>query len=272
MFSFLRRLTRTSEPGAHTIAPEHWLRLEERLPALDFLDEMEKERLRALALAFIEEKEYTGGNDCPVTDDMRLSIALTACLPILNLGLTWYDDWVGIIVYPGDFVVPRRMLDESGVLHEYDDVLAGQAWQGGPVVLSWIEEETPGVNVMLHEFAHKLDMREVGEANGLPPLHPDMDRHAWTQAMKTAYQDFRRQVRHAEARGLETELDPYAAESPGEFFAVMSEAFFETPLLLKEQYPEVYGQLQRFYRQDPAAREQRMMNSEDEHERVIAPL
>ncbi|MDD5296422.1 MAG: zinc-dependent peptidase [Rhodocyclaceae bacterium] len=255
MFSFLQRWRHPSAQATPEISPERWLRLEERLPALDFLMPEELEKLRGLALAFLAEKEFTGGPDFQVTDDMRLTIALTACLPILNLGLDWYGDWVGIIVYPGDFVVPRRTFDAAGVLHEYDDVLAGQAWQGGPVVLSWLEEETPGVNVMLHEFAHKLDMREGEEANGLPPLHPDMSRHAWTAAFRHAFEDFRRRVRHAEFRGLETELDPYGAESPGEFFAVMSEAFFETPLLLREHYPDVYEQFRLFYRQDPAPRE-----------------
>jgi len=262
MFSFLRRWCQPTDSANLEIPPEHWRRLEERLPALDFLTPIELARLRTLALAFLEEKEFSGGQDFQVTDDMRLSIALTACLPILNLGLDWYSDWVGIIVYPGDFVVPRRMVDAAGVLHEYDDVLAGQAWQGGPVVLSWLDEATPGVNVMLHEFSHKLDMHGDGTANGLPPLPPDMSLHAWANAFRHAFEDFRRRVRHAEFRGREMELDPYGAESPGEFFAVMSEAFFETPLLLKEQYPDVYEQFRLFYRQDPAPREEALILSE----------
>ncbi len=262
MFSFLRRRSPEPDKAATVISPEHWRRLEQRLPALDFLLPEELERLRALALEFLSAKEFTGGPDFQVTDDMRLTIALTACLPILNLGLSWYEGWVGIIVYPGDFVVPRQTLDAAGVMHEFEDVLAGQAWQGGPVVLSWMEEETPGVNVMLHEFAHKLDMKEGGEANGLPPLHADMSRRAWSAALGQAFEDFRRQVKHAEYRGMETELDPYGAESPGEFFAVMSEAFFETPLVLREHYPEVYEQFRLFYRQDPAPREEALMEAQ----------
>ena len=256
MFSLFRNWRHPAETRSATaIEPALWQAVEERLPALDMLDEDERHRLRDLALEFLAAKEFTGGGDFELTDEVRLGVALTACLPILNLGLDWFDGWVGVIVYPGDFVIPRQRTDASGVLHEYADVVAGEAWQGGPVVVSWFDEPTPGVNAILHEFAHKLDMRNGGDANGLPPLHADMDRQVWVQVFSTAFKDFRRRVRHAEYRGEETELDPYAAESPAEFFAVMSEAFFETPLLLQEQYPDVYVALKSFYRQDPAPRE-----------------
>ena len=101
---------------------------------------------------------------------MLLEIALQACVPVLNLGLDWYDDWVGVVVYPGDFVVPRRVTDDAGVVHEYEDTLVGEAWEGGPVLLSWQPESlaADGINVVIHEFAHKLDMRN-GEPDGLRP-------------------------------------------------------------------------------------------------------
>ena len=256
MFSLFRKWGRhEARPSTDDVSPDLWRTVEARLPALDMLNEEERQRLRELALDFLNAKEFTGGGDFDVTDEVRLGVALTACLLILNLGLDWFDGWVGIIVYPGDFVVPRQRTDASGVLHEYQDVLAGEAWQGGPVVVSWFDEPPPGVNATLHEFAHKLDMKNGGMADGLPPLHPDMERHAWVETFGAAFADFRQRVRRAEWRGQETELDPYGAESPAEFFAVMSEAFFETPLLLQEQYPGVYAQLSRFYRQDPAPRE-----------------
>lgn len=254
MFSLFRKL-QSPAPERPAVTAEAWETVEAGLPALDMLNPEEKQRLRELALDFLQTKEFAGGSDFELTDSIQLGIALTACLPILNLGLDWYEGWVGVIVYPGDFVVPRRITDESGVLHEYEDVVAGEAWQGGPVVLSWFDEPTPGINAILHEFAHKLDMKNGGEADGLPPLHEGMSRRTWAEVFGAAFKDFRQKVHRADWRGEETELDPYGAESPAEFFAVMTEAFFETPLLLQEQYSQVYEQMRLFYRQDPAPRE-----------------
>ena len=141
-------------------------------------------------------------------------------------------------------------MDEHGVTHEWEDDLAGEAFPGGPVVLSWDAlAHDPAMNVVIHEFAHKLDMAN-GAADGMPPLHAGMDRHAWREAFRLAYEGFCDAV----DRSRETWLDPYAAEAPGEFFAVVSEAFFEAPNETRRRYPEVYEQLRQFYRQDPAAR------------------
>jgi len=145
-------------------------------------------------------------------------------------------------------VIPRRVIDEDGVVHEYDDEVMGEAWYGGPVLISWFDqaEDAEGINVVIHEFAHKLDMKS-GDADGLPPLHAGMSRRRWIDVMSAAFGDFRRRV----DAGEDTPLDPYGAEMPNEFFAVTSEAFFETPELLRSEYPEVYAQLRDFYRQDP---------------------
>jgi Mlc titration factor MtfA (ptsG expression regulator) len=178
---------------------------------------------------------------------MRVSIAAQACLPILELGLDWYAGFTGIVVYPGDFRVRRAETDEHGVVHEWDDDLAGEAMPGGPVVLSWdATANDPQINVVIHEFAHKLDMLN-GAADGLPPLHPGMDRAAWSAAFAEAYEGFC----DALERGKDTWLDPYAAEHPSEFFAVISEAFFKQPAETRRRYPAVYDQLKLFYRQDP---------------------
>ncbi|HTY98709.1 MAG TPA: zinc-dependent peptidase, partial [Rhodocyclaceae bacterium] len=127
-----------------------------------------------------------------------------------------------------------------------------EAWEGGPVVLSWFDDpaEAGGVNTVIHELAHKLDMTN-GAVDGLPRLHADMSRRDWLAAFEAAYADFCRQVDEADRRGRDTELDPYGSESPAEFFAVMSEAFFQTPRLLRRHYPAVYDQLRQFYRQQP---------------------
>jgi Mlc titration factor MtfA (ptsG expression regulator) len=144
-------------------------------------------------------------------------------------------------------------------MHEWEDDLSGEAWPGGPVLLSW-EDVTlgtapaeeggePGYNVVIHEFAHKIDMLS-GEADGNPRPHADMDAEAWERTLESAYARFVGMVE----REVETLLDPYAAEHPAEFFAVASEAFFTDPHALKQEFPGLYEQLKRFYRQDPAAR------------------
>jgi Mlc titration factor MtfA (ptsG expression regulator) len=205
------------------------------------------EKLKELALLFLAEKQFSGTHGLEVTDAMRVSIAAQACLPILELGIDWYAGFTGIVVYPGDFRVRRSDVDEAGVVHEWDDELAGEAMPGGPVVLSWdATANDPHINVVIHEFAHKLDMVN-GAADGLPPLHPGMNRAAWAAAFKDAYEGFCDAIE----RGKDTWLDPYAAEHPSEFFAVISEAFFEDPAETKRRYPDVYAQLKLFYRQDP---------------------
>ncbi|HYX65809.1 MAG TPA: M90 family metallopeptidase [Burkholderiales bacterium] len=206
-------------------------------------------KLRQLALLFLAEKQFVGAHGLALTDEMRVSIAAQACLPILELGLDWYSGWTGIVVYPGDFRVRRETVDEAGVVHEWDDALAGEAMPGGPVVLSWdATAHDPYMNVVIHEFAHKLDMRN-GEADGMPPLHAGMDRRAWREALEQAYEGFCDAVE----RGRNTWLDPYAAEHISEFFAVITEAFFEDGRETRRRYPDLYEQLKRFYRQDPAA-------------------
>lgn len=206
------------------------------------------EKLRELVLLFLAEKEFAGAHGLDVTDEMRISVAAQACLPILELGLDWYRGWRGIVVYPGDFRVRRTEVDEDGVVHEWDDELAGEAMPGGPVVLSWDAlARDPSINVVIHEFAHKLDMLN-GTADGVPPLHAGMDRAAWIQAFEAAYDGFCDAV----DRNQDTWLDPYAAEHLSEFFAVISEAFFREPRETRRRYPDVYDQLKLFYRQDPA--------------------
>jgi Mlc titration factor MtfA (ptsG expression regulator) len=225
-----------------------WQQAEAALPFLGHLVPEERARLRDMARQFIAEKQWSGAQGLQLTPRIQLTIALQACLPVLHLGLDWYAGWVGIVVYPGDFVIPRRVIDEDGVVHEFDDEVMGEAWYGGPVLVSWFDhaEDADGVNVVIHEFAHKLDMKS-GDADGLPPLHAGMSRRRWIEVMETALADFQRRV----DAGEETDLDPYGAEMPTEFFAVSSEAFFETPALLQREYPDVYAQLRDFYRQDP---------------------
>lgn len=233
-----------------SIDEAQWRRVEAQLPFLAFLKAEQRGRLRELAREFVATKEWNGARGLALTADIQIAVALQACLLVLNLGLDWYRGWVGVVVYPGDFVIPRQVMDEAGVVHEYDDEVLGEAWQGGPVLVSWFDaaSQPEGVNVVIHEFAHKLDMSN-GEVDGLPALHEGMSRADWAAAFSPAYDDFRRRV----DAGEDTLLDPYGAEHPSEFFAVMSEAFFVEPTLLLREYPRVYAQLALFYRQTPAA-------------------
>ena len=236
----------------HRVDEALWLRVAGRLPFLRGLDADQVRRLQQLALLFLAEKEFAPVRGLVLDDAMRLSIAVQACLPILELGLDRYAGWTGIVVYPSDFKVQRSEMDQDGVLHEWQDELAGESWPGGPVVLSWDAVEGARgeeINVVIHEFAHKLDMAN-GVADGVPPLHAGMDRAVWRAAFASAYERFC----DALERGRDTWLDPYAAEDPSEFFAVLSEAFFEQPRELRRRYADVYQQLRLFYRQDPARR------------------
>lgn len=231
-----------------------WRAVVAGLPFLVGLTADDMARLRALVVLFLNEKEMTGAGGFELTDEVRLSVAIQACLPVLNLGLDpWYEGWVGIIVYPSEFRVRREELDDDGVLHEWDDQISGEAWPGGPVVLSWedIGMADGGYNVVIHEFAHKIDMRSTGgDAEGYPLPHADMDAKAWEETLESAYARFCGMV----DRGRETLLDPYGAEHPAEFFAVATEAFFTDPHGLIEEFPRLYEQLRRFYRQHPAER------------------
>jgi Mlc titration factor MtfA (ptsG expression regulator) len=216
-------------------------------------------RLRELAILFLHEKSIAGAAGLQVRDEMRMCIAAQACMLVLNLDLDFYKGWVEVIVYPDEFLVDYEYLDEDGVAHHINGPRAGEAWPGGPVILSWAdtaEAGSDGHNVVIHEFAHKLDMLN-GAANGFPPLHADMDRARWSKTFGAAFEDFGRRLDRHE----ETAIDPYAAESPGEFFAVLSEAFFEAPRAVQEQYPAVYDELALFYRQDPALRLSRVITS-----------
>ena len=239
----------------HRIDDALWRRAKKHLPFLAGLTAGEERRLREFAVVFLAEKQLTPVRGLALSDDDRIEIALQACLPILELGLDWYDGWVGIVVHPSDFRVQRAETGEDGVVHEWDDELAGEAWPGGPVVLSWEALDDAGsvaeggANVVIHEFAHKLDMM-AGEADGVPPQRSREARERWIEVFGAEFDRFCKSV----DAGKETFLDPYAAEHEAEFFAVASEAFFESPNALKGEFPRLYELFAGFYRQDPAKR------------------
>jgi hypothetical protein len=212
-----------------------------------------RRKLRAHATRFLHTKTFEPAHDFVVTDLARVVVAMRACLPVLELGLDYYEEWVSIIIYPGDFRVRHTYTDEIGVEHHYVDELCGESQNQGPIVLSWdtIENQNgaAGADLVIHECAHKLDILN-GAANGFPPLHAGMNRHTWTQAFARAFNQFTAAVERGEA----TELDPYAATDAAEYFAVTSETFFTQPAWIARPYPEVYDQLRLYYRQDPLGR------------------
>lgn len=207
-------------------------------------------RLRVLATVFLAEKSLEPVQGLQLDDNMCALLAAHACIPILNLGLKWYRGWHSVVLYSGLFVPNRQFVDAAGVVHHDQRVMAGESWQHGPLILSWesvLQAGTPpGHNVVIHEFAHKLDMLN-GEANGFPPLHRNMRRGEWTRAFEQSYAKLQRYWQSGEP----TPIDPYGLENPGEFFAVASEVFFEAPHALGDFSLDLYRQLGLFYRQDP---------------------
>lgn len=243
----------------HPIPDELWKTVICRAGLLYDLSPVEKTCLRELATLFLRRKSITGAHGLLVTDEMAVVIAAQAVLPILVLGLNYYSGWVEVILYPGAFRVNHDSADLNGLISSEERVLSGESWLRGSVILSWedvkhdLDSPHPGHNVVVHEFAHKLDMLN-GRANGMPPLHPYMEIELWTQTLSAAFGVLQQQVIHQHP----TRINAYAATTPAEYFAVVSECFFTAPDILKHYCPEVYLQLTKFYRQDPYLRREQM--------------
>ena len=276
MFRWLAGKGASRRKVEHTLAligDEQWRRAIEAHFFLDGLSPREDEALRRRAAWILASKSFHGAHDFPVDDDIMLSIALQAALPILELDPALYEGWTEIVLYPGGFLIPRIEVDESGVVHEYLQESSGEAWDGGPVILSW-EDADPDTarygNVVIHEFAHKLD-QQSGEADGMPGLHAhaDLRPRQWRRVLDASYEAFCEAVNRVEdaiPHDVDPEsdeaspwydtlpLDPYAATDPAEFFAVSSETFFIDPEPLARALPDWYALLSRYYRQDPLRR------------------
>jgi len=223
-------------------------------PILGGLAAEELARLRELATLFLHEKVFEGADGLELTAPMREVIAIQACLPILHLGLDWYENWKTVVVVPDVFIEEHTAFDQAGVAHEWSEDKSGESWDMGPVVLSWKDVEASGwgdgYNVVIHEAAHRLDLLD-GEVNGRPALHEGMEPGEWLAVFSRAYEDLKRR---AGKKKRKLRIDPYAIEDDAEFFAVASEYFFELPDVLHGEYPDAYRLLADFYRQDPRAR------------------
>jgi Mlc titration factor MtfA (ptsG expression regulator) len=237
-----------------SIPDDLWKRTLIRYPFLQRSDAADATELRRLTSLFLDKKEFTCAGGLRLTDSMAVSIAAQAALPVLRLGLARYDGFVGIVIHPDAVLARRSQQDEDGVVHEYDETLSGEAMEGGPVMLSWPDVRRAGqsagqgYNVVIHEFAHVLDMGD-GVANGTPELPPGLSAVEWQRTMAAEFEAFGQRVEAAE----DTVLDPYGSAGPEEFFAVASESFFVNPAQTQKEHPALYGMLCRFYLQDPAS-------------------
>lgn len=250
-------------------------------PFLASLSATEQQRLALLASHFLQEKEFHGAHGLTVSDAMALTVAAQACLPLLHMRppsgkpgthgtqvLDWYDDFVGIVVQPGAAVARRSRPDAIGVVHQYDEVLAGEAMNRGPVMLSWEDVAAApftaerGHNLVIHEFAHKIDMRGMHsdrEADGAPALTVALwgkptvraAQEHWRHTMTAAYERFREAVSLAERFGGEPPwLDAYGASHPAEFFSVSCEAYFVHRGRFASEFPELLALYDGFFRPD----------------------
>jgi MtfA peptidase len=241
--------------------PEAWTRvLARNMAHFGWLDVEERRRLCQLVQLFVAEKEWEGCNGLELTDEIRVTIAGQACLLVLNLQHVLYANVQTILVYPSTFI-PRRV-EESifstpGIVQPVLPLL-GEAHRRGPVILTWDAVRRSGRhpeighNVVYHEFAHKLDMLD-GAVDGVPPLRDKAEYQRWNRVCRAEYE----RLRALSDAGREGVLDPYGSTDEAEFFAVVTEAFFDTPLELAEEHPALYEVLSAFYQQDTAARVRR---------------
>ena len=247
MIGLLRRLRRPAPSVDETL----WRAMRAGTPWVSALDDARADRLRGLAARFLHQKTITPLAGLDLDDSQRLQLAALCSLPLLEFGEAGLRGWSQLIVYPDAFRVRRTHTDAAGVLHEWEDDLAGEAWDQGPLILSWADvqadlaEPDAGFCVAVHEMAHKLDALD-GELDGTPLL-PARWQREWARDFQRAYDRFCADV----DAGRETALDPYAAEAPEEFFAVASEYHFSAPALLAEAMPTVAVHLTRFYGPSP---------------------
>ncbi|MES2934016.1 MAG: M90 family metallopeptidase [Pseudomonadota bacterium] len=209
-------------------------------------------QLKRLIKQFLHQKKFVGCDGLLVTDEVKVTIAANACLLLLNRPSRVYPDLRLILVYPSAFIVPRTEMGIGGVVTHANQTLSGESWSDGRVILAWdhvnknIDDHVPGHNVVLHEFAHQLDS-ESGQPNGAPPMMTSAQYERWAAVLSREFSYLQSAVEHR----LDSVIDYYGATNPAEFFAVATEAFFETPEALSDHHPELFGQLRAYYQVNP---------------------
>jgi MtfA peptidase len=237
------------------IPDDLWKRTLVRYPFLRRRDEAAAAELRRLSSLFLDRKEFSAVGGLRLQDAMVVAIAAQAVLPVLRLGLQVYDGFVGIVVTPEEVRAPRVITDEHGVVHEFEDELHGESVPGGPMMLSWrhvrgigVAAEQAAYNVVIHEFAHVIDMGN-GALDGMPALPPGLSAAQWQATLASEYEGFVRRVDAEEP----TVIDAYGAEAQEEFFGVACEAFFVEPWRMRDEHPALYEMFVRYFQQNPAA-------------------
>lgn len=235
--------------------PQAWLEIvRRRLPYYDRLPDPLRLQLQELIKRFLHDKRFVGCAGQRIDDEIRVTVAAQACLLLLNRPTGEYPGLQSILIYPSTFLVSHEVEDELGLVSTEAEELLGESWQQGKVVLAWdsvefgIQDQRDGHNVVLHEFAHQLD-HETGFTNGAPLLDSAGDYRNWASVMGREFETLQEQAWH----GQDSLLDHYGATDPAEFFAVATETFFECPLEMRARHRELYEQLTRLYRVDPAA-------------------
>ncbi len=234
--------------------PEEWEPiLKQNVPLYSRLpDEMQRE-LRGLINIFLHEKRFEGCGGLEITDEIRVTVAGQACILLLNRKTDFYPRLSSILVYPGAYVAKEVWHTEAGFEVEEDSVRLGESWDSGTVVLAWdivkhgAWDWKDGHNVVLHEFAHRLDQQD-GTADGAPILEQRSRYVTWARTLSSEYEQLQKRVK----RGRKTVMDDYGATDPAEFFAVATETFFEKSRQMKKKHPELYSELRTYYKLDPA--------------------
>lgn len=233
----------------------HWREtLRRRMPAFARLPTDVQWRLKKHAQVLMAETPFVGCAGLQVSDEMRVLVSVQAALLLLRPGVSHFENLRQILIYPSAFAVQRSKADGAGLVRDERHALVGESWQQGQAILSWEDvvhgaaNPSDGRNVVLHEFAHQLDQAN-GAANGAPWLSGAQHRNRWAQVMTAEFQALQRRLANDEP-GL---IEAYAATNPAEFFAVISELYFEKPLELAQQHPALYAQFRGLYGVDPLA-------------------
>lgn len=223
-------------------------------PVLERLDDDQRQLLYERVTEILADKSFQAAGGLALKPSDVLAVAALAALPILYLGTDWYRQFHTFILYPGEFQAEFEEVDDDGLIHSGVEPRLGEAWAHGPVVLGLEEVKRSGhgegFNVVVHELAHQIDQLN-GDMDGFPPLHEDMDAEQWASIFSQAFERLCEEVDN----DLPPSLDPYAAESPAEFFAVASELYFDIPDWLSEHQPDLYQQLAAFYQKNTTNRE-----------------
>ena len=251
MFGLKKR--RRARLAARPLDADKRLLLETSVPYYEVLGTEARTSLEALVQVFLHEKHFEGCAGLELTEEMRVTVAGHACLLLMGRETDFFPLLSSVLLYPESFKAPVSRHEHDGLVTEGHEHRIGESWAEGSVVLSWKDicedglAPEDGDSVILHEFAHQLD-DEYPDAEGVPVLPERSMYAAWCDVMKAEYERLSADV----SAGREGVIDGYGAESPGEFFAVITECFFSCPIELREDHPELYAQLAVLYRQDPA--------------------